>query len=144
MWELDCIKGWAPKNWCFQIVVLEKTLEGPLDCKELKVVSPKGDQPWIFIGRTDAEAEAPILWPPDEKRQLTVKHLMLGKTEGRGRRRRQRVRWLEGTTDSMDRNPSKLRDSEGQGAWCAALRGVAESQTGLNNWTTTTKQTKKE
>ena len=65
MWELDCKEDWAPKNWCFRTVVLEKTLESPLDCNEIKPVNPKGNQPWIFTGRTDAEAEAPILWLPD-------------------------------------------------------------------------------
>ena len=77
LWELYHKEGWAPKNWCFQNVVLEKT---PLDWKEIKAVNPKGNQSWIFIGRTDAEAEAPILWPPDVKSQLTEKDLMLGKT----------------------------------------------------------------
>ena len=67
MWELDCKERWAPKNWCFWTVVLEKTLESPLDCREIQPVHPKGNQPWIFIGRTDAEAETPILWPPDAK-----------------------------------------------------------------------------
>ena len=67
MWELDYKESWAPKNWCFWTVVLEKTLESPLDCKEIKPVDPKGNQSWIFIGRTYAEAEAPILWPPNEK-----------------------------------------------------------------------------
>jgi len=67
MWELDHKEGWVPKNWCFWTVVLEKTLESPLDCKEIKPAHPKGNQSWIFIGRTDAEAEAPILWPPDAK-----------------------------------------------------------------------------
>ena len=71
MWELDLKEGWAPKNWCFQTVVLEKTLESPLDSKEIKSVNPKGNQPWIFIGRTDAEA--PILWPPDSKSRLIGK-----------------------------------------------------------------------
>ena len=70
MWELDYKESWAPKNWCFGIVVLEKTLENPLDCKEIQPVHPKGDQSWIFIGRTDAEAEALILWPPDELTHL--------------------------------------------------------------------------
>ena len=69
MWKLDNKEGWALKNWCFRTVVLEKTLESPLDSKEIKLVNPKGNQPWIFIGRTDAEAEAPILWPPDAKSQ---------------------------------------------------------------------------
>ena len=70
MWELDHKEGWALKNWCFQIVVLEKTLESPLDSKEIKPVNPKGNQPWMFIERTDTEAEAPILWQPDVNSQL--------------------------------------------------------------------------
>ena len=73
MWELDHNEGWVPKNWCFQTVVLEKTLESPLDNKKIKSVSPKGNQPWKFIGKTDAEAEAPILWPTDAKSQLIGK-----------------------------------------------------------------------
>ena len=73
MWELNHKEGWAPKNWCFQTVVLEKTLESPLDCKKIKPVNPKGNQPWIFTGRTDIEAKAPILWPPDAKSQFTGK-----------------------------------------------------------------------
>ena len=108
MWELNHKEGWAPKNWCFQIVVLEKTLESPLDSEEIKPVNPKGNQSWIFIGRTDAEAEAPIMWPPDAKSWLTGKSLMLGKTEGKRRRGWQRMRWLDGITDSMDTNQSKL------------------------------------
>ena len=73
MWELDCEEGWAPKNWCFWPVVLEKTLESPLDCKEIQPVHPKGDQSWVFIGRTDAKAETPVLWPPDGKNWLIWK-----------------------------------------------------------------------
>ena len=79
MWELDHKKGWVLKNWCFHTVVLEKVLESPLDYKEIKPVNPKGNQPWIFIGRTDTEAEASILWPPDEKNWLTGKDLDVGK-----------------------------------------------------------------
>ena len=74
MWELNHKEGWAPKNWCFRTVVLEKTLESPLDCKEIQLVHPKGNQSWIFIGRTDAEAETPILWPPDAKSLLIWKY----------------------------------------------------------------------
>ena len=79
MWELDCKEGWAPKNWCFWTVVLEKTLESPLNCKEIKLVNHKGNQSWIFIGRTDAEAEIPTLWPPDAKNWLIGKDPDAGK-----------------------------------------------------------------
>ena len=82
-------------------MVLEKTLESPLDCKETQLVYPKGDQSWVFIGRTDVEAETPILWPPDAKSQFIGKNLMMGKIEGRRRRGRQKMRWLGGITDSM-------------------------------------------
>ena len=89
-WESDCEEGWALKNWYFWTVVLEKTLESPLDCKEIQIVNPKGNQSWIFIGRTDAEAETPILWPPDVKNRLTGKDpdagikLKAGEGDGRG------------------------------------------------------------
>ena len=82
MWELGQKEGWVPKNWCFWTAVLEKTLESPLDCKEVKAVHPKGNQPWIFIGRTDADAEAPILGPPDAKDWLTGKGPVAGKDWG--------------------------------------------------------------
>ena len=98
-------EGWAVKNWCFQIVVLEKTLESPLDCKT-EPVNPEGNQPWIFIGKTGTEAKAPTLWPPDAKSWLIGKTLMLGKIEGK--RGWQRMRWLNNIIDSMDMNLSKL------------------------------------
>ena len=79
MWELDCEESWAPKNWCFWTVVLEKTLESLLDCKETQAVHPKEDQSWVFIGRTDVEAETPILWPPDAKKWLIWKDPNAGK-----------------------------------------------------------------
>ena len=82
MWELDCKENWAPKNWCFWIVVLEKTLESPLDCKEIQPVHPKGDQSWVFTGRTDVEAETPILWLPDVKSWLIGKDPNAGKDWG--------------------------------------------------------------
>ena len=82
MWELDCEESWAPKNWCFWTVVLDKTLESPLDCKEIQQVHPKGDQSWVFIGRTDAEAETPILWPPHAKSWLTGKDSDAGRDWG--------------------------------------------------------------
>ena len=109
MWKLDHKEGWALRNWCFRTLVLEKTLESPLDCKEIKLVNPKGNKPWIFIGRTDAKAEAPILWPADVKSLLIGKALMLGKTEGK-KRGWQRIRWLDSITDSMDMSLSKLRE----------------------------------
>ena len=89
MWELDCEESWALKNWCFWTVVLQRTFESSLDFKEIQPVHPKGDQSWVFIGRTDVEAETPILWPPDS----FEKTLMLGKIEGRRRRGRQRTRF---------------------------------------------------
>ena len=95
MWELDCKESWALKNWCFWTVVLEKTLESPLDCKEIQTVNPKGNQSWIFIGRADAEAEAPMLWAPAVKNWLIGKDPMLGKIEAGRRRGQRRMRWLD-------------------------------------------------
>ena len=93
MWELDYKESWAPKNWCFWTVVLEKTLESPLDCKEIQPVHPKGNQSWIFIGKADAEAETPILWPPDAKNWLIGKDPDAGK-DWRQERGQQRRRWM--------------------------------------------------
>ena len=132
MWELDHKEGWALKNGCFWTVVLEKILESSLDSKKIKPISPKGNQAWIFIGRTDAEAEAPIVWPPDVKSRLTGKDLILGKIKGRRRRERQRMRWLNGITNSMDMSFSKLQVKEGR-AWCAAVHWVTKSQTQLSD-----------
>jgi len=116
-------------------LVVEKTLQSPLDSKEIKLVNPKGNQLWIFIGRTDAEAS--ILWPPDAKSQLTGKanSLMLGKIEGR--RRRQKMRWLDVITSSMDISLSKLREMVKDMEAChATIHGVLKTQIRLSNWTT--------
>ena len=127
-WELDHKEGWVLKNWCFQIVVLEKTLESPLDCKGIKTVNPKGNKSWIFIGRSDAEAEAPVHWPPDVKSWLTGKDLDGGKDRRQKRKKQQRMRWLDGITNSMNISLGKLQEIlKGRAAWHAALHGFPKS-----------------
>ena len=130
MWELDYKKGWTPKNWCFWTVVLEKTLGSPLDYKEMKPVNPKGNQPWIFIGYC---TEVPILWPPDWKSWLIGKDPDAGNDWGQEEKGWQRMRWLDGITDSMDVSLSKLWEIVKDREVC----GVTESWTQPNNRTTT-------
>ena len=111
-------------------MVLEKTLESPLDCKEIQPVHPKGEQSWVFIGWTDAEAETPILWPHHERVDSLEKTLMLGKTDGRRGRGRQRMRQLDGITDSLDMNLSTLWELvTDRKAWRAAVHEVSKSRT---------------
>ena len=130
-------EGRGPKNWCFWTVVLEETLESPLDSKEIKPVKPKENQFWIFLGSTDAEAEAPVLWSPDVKSQLIGKYLMLGKIECRRKRGQQMMRWFDGIIDTMEMNMSKLWEIvKDRKVWCAAVHRISNSWTWLTYWTT--------
>ena len=138
MWELDYKESWAPKNWCFWTVVLEKTLESPLDCKEIQLVDPKRNQSWIFIGRTDAEAESPIFWPPD------VKNWLIGKAPDAGKDWRQEKKGM--TEDEMVGWRHRLNvhgfvwtpgagDGQGGLAWCDSWGCKELDTTEWLNWT---------
>ena len=130
-------ESWVLKNWCFWTVVLEKTLESPLDSKKIQPVHPKGNQSWVFIGRTDVEAETPILWPPDVKNWLTGKDPDAGKDWGKRRSGWQRKRWLDGISDSMDMSLNKLQgvgDQQGSLACCSPCGHKKSDTTELLNW----------
>ena len=132
IWELDCEESWELKNWCFWTVVLEKTPESPLNCKVIQPFNPKGDRSWVFIGRTGAKAETPILWPPHAKSWLTGKDSDAGRDWGQEEK---------GTTEDEMASPMDVSLSELQElvmdreAWCAAIHRVAKSRTRLSNWT---------
>ena len=134
MWELDHKEGWAPNNWWFQIAVLEKTLESPLDNKEIKPVNPKGNQPWIFTGTTDAEAEAPILWPPGAKSWLTRKDPDAGKDWRQKEKRVTENEMVRQIANSMDINLRKLRKTVEEPGTLSA--GVTKSRVQFSDWAT--------
>ena len=136
IWELDHKESWVPKNWCLQTVVLEKTLESSLDCNEIKPVIPKGNQSWIVIGRADAEAETPMLWPPDAKSWLIGKDPDAGKDwrqEKKGMTEDEMVafhHWLN--EHETEKTPG---DDKGQGRLACSVHGITESWTQLSDWT---------
>ena len=137
MWELDYKESWTQKNWCFWTVLLEKTYESSLDSKEIQLVHPKGNQSWMIIGRTDVEAETPVLWPPDVKYWLIWKDPDAGKgwrREEQGTTENEMLWWQTILIDLIDMSMS-LGDGDGQGALRAAVHGVSKSQTWLNDWT---------
>ena len=138
MWELDCEEGWAPKNWCFWTVVLEKTLESPLDCKEIQPVHSEGDQPWVFFGRNDAKADTPVLWPPHAKSWLIGKDFDAGRywgQEEKGTTEDEMARWHHGLEGHEFEWTPGVGDGQG-GLVCCDSWGHKESDmTERLNWT---------
>ena len=137
MWELDYKESWVLKNWCLWTVVLEKTLEIPLDCKEIQLVRCKGNQSWMFIGRTDVETDTPILWTPDVNNWFTGRDPHAGKDWRWEEKGWQKIRWLDGITELMSLSMFLELVTDGE-AWCAAVHGVMKNWTQLADWITTT------
>ena len=138
MWELDYKESWVPKNWCFWNVELEKTLESPLDCKEIQLVRPKGDQPWVFIGRTNVEAETPILWPPDVKSWFIWKDLDAGKDWGqeeKGMTEDEMARWHHWLDGHRFGWTLGVGDGQGGLACCGSWARKESDMTEWLNWT---------
>ena len=138
MWELYHKEGWGPKNWCFWTVVLEQTLESSLYSKEIKLVNPKENQPWIFIGRTDLKLKLQYLGHLMQRADSLEKTLFLGKIEGKRWRRWQMMRWLDNIIDSMHMSLNQLWERvKERESWCAPIHGIPKSQKRLSSWTTT-------
>ena len=139
MWDLDYKESWIPNNWWFRTVVLEKTLKSPLEFKEIEPINPQENQSWIFIGRTDAETETPVVWPPDAKSWLIWQDPDAGKDWRQEEKGRQRMGWLNGITNSLDMSLSKRGVDDGQGGLANGHK--RSDKTEWLNWTELTLST---